>query len=87
MLGARAPTATVERVLGLLGRVPLLLDAGLRAALLRNDLDAALKMRIVREVAQVSTQDARAFLQGAADHATTPAPMVDAARRAAERIR
>ncbi len=88
VLGARAPAPTVERVLGLLGRVPLpVLDAGLRAALLRNDLDAALKMRVVREVAQISTQDARTFLQGAADHATAPAPWVDAARRAAERIR
>lgn len=89
VLGARAPAALVERVLGLLERVPVpILDAGLRAALLRGDLTPALKLRIVRDVARLSTQDARAFLEGAADHSTGPAqPWVDAARRAAERIR
>lgn len=88
VLGARAPAPMVERVLGLLGRVPVpILDAGLRAALLRADLDPALKMRIVRDVAQLSTQDARNFLQAAADHGRAPAPWIDAARRAADRIR
>lgn len=89
VLGARAPASLVERTLGLLGRVPVpILDPGLRAALLRADLAPPLKMQIVREVARLSTQDARTLLEGAADRSQgAPQPWVDAARRAAERIR
>lgn len=89
VLGARGGVADVDRLASLLGRVPLgVIGPGLRAALLRGDLADDAKLRAVRAVAALSTQEARAFLEAAADdYRGRPAPWTDAARTAAARIR
>lgn len=89
VLGARGTAADLDRLGALSGRVPLtVLGPGLRAALLRADLADDARLRAVRAVAALSTQDARAFLESAADeYHGRPTPWVDAARTAAARIR
>jgi hypothetical protein len=89
VLGARGSAADLDRLGALAGRVPVnVIGPGIRAALLRNDIAAEAKLRAIRAVAALSTQEARTFLLATADDSRGPAaPWVEAARTAAERIR
>lgn len=87
-LGARGTAADLERMTGLGGRVPLpILGPGIRAALHRADIAEDAKLRAIRAIAALSTQDARSLLESTADaYRGRPAAWPALARSAAARI-
>jgi HEAT repeat protein len=87
-LARRGGADDVARLVGYLRRAPFAAMAdGLRAALARRDLDDALKMRVVRAMADLSTPEVQAFLNQAVEaHRGPSAPWVEFARAAAARI-
>jgi len=87
-LGRRGSADDVTRLVGFLRRAPFgAMADGLRAALGRRDLDDAVKLRIVRAMADLSTGEVQAFLNQAVEaHQGPTAPWVEFARTAAARI-
>ncbi|MBL8604115.1 MAG: hypothetical protein JNK72_19460 [Myxococcales bacterium] len=87
-IGRRGAIADVERLVGYLRRAPFASIAeAFEAALGRRDLDDALKLRIVRAVADVSTPEVQSFLTRIADgYHGRPVAWVEFARTAAGRI-
>ncbi len=87
-LGRRGSPADIERLVGYLRRAPFgAMADGLRSALTRADLDNAVKLRIVRAMADLSTGEVQAFLNRAVEeHRGPAAPWVEFARTAAARI-
>lgn len=87
-IAARGGADDITRLTGLLRRAPFgAVSDALRAAVARNDLPNPLKLSVVRAIADLSTPQAREVLQRiVSEHRGRPAPHVDFARTAAERI-
>lgn len=87
-IGSRGAGPDLERLVGYLRRAPFpAMAEAFHAALARNDLPDAVKLRVVRAVIDVATPEAQAFLNRVVEENHQRAlPWIEAARVGAARI-